>query len=249
MEYILNFSKCCLSFNGRNLDRIIDGYSTINVEGRQMFSPSLSYQRVRGRDGDILIEDSYPSREIKVHYLIKAENNQWFLKKMKLLTMYLQSKEDVEFSFADEQGVRFGRLSSFDDPPFDSNVGIGKFTIHCSDPYLYSKIRSDTNQIRDLVYDYYPIRPESIEMTLTSSANKLVLKNITRGLRIVLNTDFKAGDKVTFKDWKVYKNKENILSMLDYVESDYFDFDIYARDKISCNLANNVIINFRERVL
>ncbi len=86
-------------------------------------------------------------------------------------------------------------------------------------------------------------------MTLTSSANKLVLKNITRGLRIVLNTDFKTGDKVTFKDWKVYKNKENILSMLDYVESDYFDFDIYARDKITCNLANNVIINFRERVL
>ncbi len=133
MDYILNFSKCCLSFNGRNLDRIIDGYSTINVEGRQMFSPSLSYQRVRGRDGDILIEDSYPSREITVHYLIKAENNHWFLRKMKLLTMYLQSKEDVEFSFADELGVRFGRLSSFDDPPFDSNVGIGKFTIHCSD--------------------------------------------------------------------------------------------------------------------
>lgn len=236
-------------FNHRHLDRLVPGYSTINVEGRQMFSPSINYDTVRGRHGDILIDSAYPAREIIVHYKMEAESNAVFLRRMKQLTMYLQSDADVEFSFSDEPGVRFGRLSGFEDPPYDANIGMGSFTIHCSDPFLYSAIKESTNEIKAYKLDYYPVRTESIEMQITTAGSKLVLKNTTRGRKIVVNTGFSSGDTVRFEGGNIYKNKGSILRYLDYVESDYFGFDFYSRDRLSSNLARDINVRYRERVL
>lgn len=236
-------------FNHRHLDRLAPGYSTINVEGRQMFSPSNNYDTVRGRHGDILIDSAYPAREIIVHYMMEAESNAVFLRRMKQLTMYLQSDADVEFSFSDEPGVRFGRISDFEDPPYDANIGMGSFTIHCSDPFLYSAIKESANEIKTFKLDYYPVRVESMEMQLRTSGSKLVLKNDTRGRKIVVNTSFSPGDIVRFEGGNIYKNKGSILKYLDYVESDYFNFDLYSRDRFFCNLAGDVKVRYRERVL
>lgn len=236
-------------FNRRHLDRLVPGYSTINVEGRQMFSPSNSYDTVRGRHGDILIDSAYPAREIIVHYMMEAESNAVFLRRMKQLTMYLQSDADVEFSFGDEPGVRFGRLSNFEDPPYDANIGMGSFTIHCSDPFLYSAIKESTNEIKAFKLDCYPVRVESMEMQITTAGSKLVLKNAMRGRRIVVNTSFSYGDTARFEGGNIYKNKGSVLRDLDFVESDYFNFDLYSRDRLSCNLAGDVKVRYRERVL
>lgn len=236
-------------FNHRHLDRLVPGYSTINVEGRQMFSPSNNYDTVRGRHGDILIDSAYPAREIIVHYMMEAESNAVFLRRMKQLTMYLQSDADVGFSFSDEPGVRFGRLSDFEDPPYDANIGMGSFTIHCFDPFLYSAIKESINEIKAFKLDYYPVRVESMEMQITTAGSKLVLKNTTRGRKIVVNTSFSSGDTVRFEGTNIYKNKDSVLRDLDFVESDYFNFDLYSRDRLSCNLAGDVNVRYRERVL
>lgn len=221
MEIFYKFSKSAITYNGRCLDIEIDGYSTVNVIGRQMFAPKLEQQKIRGRDGDIISEFSYPARDIEVQYLLTACNNEEWLIKMKQLTMFLQSDKDVEFSFEDENGFRFGRLGDFEDPPYDSNIGLGKFTIHCQDPYLYSNIKEKINKIDQLQYDYYPVKVESISFVVNQKGNKLVVKNNNSAKRIIVNTDFNPGDKIDFSNSIIRKNNKNILSHLDYVESDF----------------------------
>lgn len=249
MEVFYEFSKSAITYNGVCLDKEVEGYSTLNVIGRQMFSPKLELQNIKGRDGDVISYFSYPARDIEVQYLLKSDSNREWLEQMKYLTMLLQSNKDVEFSFADEYGFRFGRLADYDNPPYDSNTGIGKFTIHCQDPFLYSEQKENVNKINELRYDYYPIKIESIYFSINVQSKKLVLKNETSGNRIIVNTEFNVGDKIEISDSIIRKNNKNILSFLDYVESDFFDFKLYSLDDISCNIADDVIIRYREKVL
>lgn len=242
-------SHCALSYNGIILDRYLDNYMTLNVEGRQLFSPSLETLKVPGRDGDIAISKNYPSRDIKVHFLMEAEKNEEWLKQIKVLNTLLQSKGDVEFYFDDELGYRYGQLSDIEDPPYDSNLGIGKFTIHCQDPFLYSEVKTSTGTIPDLEYDFYDVKIESIEVTMTTSASKLVVRNTSLGTKIILNGSFRSGDKVVITPSTITVNNQNKMMWLDYVESDYHEFKIYSKNKISTSPSASLKINYRERVL
>lgn len=249
-------SHCALSYNGIILDRYLDNYMTLNVEGRQLFSPTLETLKVPGRDGDIAIGKNYPSRDIKVHFLMEAEKNEEWLKQIKVLNTLLQSEGDVEFFFDDELGYRYGQLSDIEDPPFDSNLGIGKFTIHCQDPFLYSDVKTSTGTMPDLEYDFYDVKIVSIESTINYNCKKVVIKNKTRGLKIVLNGDFKSGDKLVVTPDSIKVNKQNKMMWLDYVESDYHDFKVFSKDQISVGVVvgnttylPNMIIKYRERVL
>ena len=241
-------SHCALSYNGVILDRYLDNYMTLNVEGRQLFSPTLEILKVPGRDGDIAISKNYPSRDIKVHFLMEGEKNEEWLKQIKVLNTLLQSEGDVEFFFDDELGYRYGQLSDIEDPPYDSNLGIGKFTIHCQDPFLYSEVKTSTGTMPDLEYDFYDVKIESIEVTPTTSLSKLVVRNTTLGTKIILNGSFRSGDKIVITPSKITVNNQNKMMWLDYVESDYHEFKIFSKDKITATNAN-LKINYRERVL
>ena len=244
-----DFSHCALSYNGVILDSYLDNYMTLNVEGRQLFSPKLDRVEVPGRDGDIVVDKTYPSRDIKVHYLMTADKNEDWLKQTKLLNMLLQSDEEVEFYFDDELGYRYGQLSEFEDPPYDRNTGIGKFTIHCQDPFLYSDVKTSTGKIPDLEYDYYDVKIESIEVKVSTSISKLVVRNTTRGSKIILNGSFRSGDNVVITKDKITVNGQNRLTWLDYVESDYHNFKAYSKDSLSTSPAMAMTIKYRERTL
>ena len=179
---------------------------------------------------------------------MQAEKNEEWLKQIKVLNTLLQSEGDVEFFFDDELGYRYGQLSDIEDPPYDSNLGIGKFTIHCQDPFLYSELKTSTGTIPDLEYDFYDVKIESIEVTMTTSASKLVVRNNTLGTKIILNGSFRSGDRVVITPSTITVNNQNKMMWLDYVESDYHEFRIYSKDKITATNAN-LKINYRERVL
>ena len=242
------YSKSALTFNGYVLDGILRDYMTVNVEGRQLISPKLDTQLIKGRDGDVVLNQNYPPRDITVHFLLRAKNNYEFLKRIKELNSILMTNEDVEFSFDDEEGFRFGRVSEVDDPPYDSNVGIGKFTIHCQNPFIYSKSRISTGTIPKLEYKNYYVKIDSIELT-TNTTSKIVVKNETRGTKIILNGSFSSGQKLFISEDKILLNGENKLMWLDFVESDFHAFKIFSQDRISVSGGNNLKIEYRERSL
>ena len=249
-------SHCALSFNGTNLDKKLKNYMTVNVEGRQLFSPRLNTVEVPGRDGDIVIDKTYPARDIKVYFLMYAENNEEWLKQIKELTNALQSKEDIWFSFADEEGFRYGQLSDFEDPPYDSNLGIGSFTLHCQDPFLYSDIKTATGTMPDFTYNYYSVKIERIEAKATHATDKVRISNDTKGLNIILNGKFYQNDNIILTKDGIKRNSTNILKYLDYLNSDYHNFKVFAKDKISVRVYDGnstyyptVTIRYRERIL
>lgn len=241
------YSRCAIKFNDVEIDKEINGYMTVNVEGRQLFSPTLETLEVPGRNGDICIGKQYSSRDIKVYFLIEAERNVDFLKKIKRLTEILQTTNEVEFKFRDEDGVRFGQVSEVEDPPYDSNIGIGSFTIHSSDPFLYTNIKQSNGIIPTLKYKKYPIKIESLEVTGATTSSLQVL-NKSNGKKIIINEKLVSTDKVLITKDTITKNGNNILNKLDFVTSDYHEFEVYSGEAITVS-SGNVTVNYRERVL
>lgn len=241
------YSNCAITFNNVNLDKYLKGYMTINVEGRQLFSPSLESVNIPGKNGDYFLSKSYPARDIKVYFLVQAKRNSEFLKLIKRLTELIQTDSEVQFSFRDEDGFRYGQVASIEDPPYDSNIGVGSFTIHTSDPFIYSSIRETSGKIPSLEYKKYPIKLEEM-IIVCEECKKLVITNISNGQKIILNGALKKGDELKITSEMISLNGRNILHYLDFVESDYHEFTIYSEDEIRAS-AGKLNIRYRERAL
>ncbi|WP_455258358.1 distal tail protein Dit [Peptoniphilus asaccharolyticus] len=240
-------SHCAITFNNHLLDAELKDFMTINVEGRQLISQTLDIRKIPGRDGDVILSGQYPSRDITVHFLIRDKNNFMFLEQIKALTDILHTEDEVKFSFADEDGFRFGRVSKVTDPPYDSNTGIGSFTIHCSDPFLYRELRKTSDSIPYLAHKKYDVKIEEIKVNLVPT-KKVVMRNETRGTKIILNDNFTSGTLLIKKD-SITVNGQNKMMCLDFVESDYQNFKLFSGDKVSISPRMSFEIKFRERVL
>lgn len=241
-------SHCALTFDGHLLDEEIESFMTVNVEGRQLLSRKLETVNVPGRDGDIIIGGTYPPREITVHFMISDYRNAYFLEKIRRLNEILYTDEEIKFSFNDEDGYRIGRLSNVSDPAYDSNLGFGKFTIHCADPYIYGYLRKSKGKIDELKLKKHPVKMEEIKITAPGT-NKLVVTNKNRGTKIILNGDFKAGDKVVITKDKITVNGQNRMYWLDFVNSDYQNFELYSENEIMVSPSTNFEISYRERAI
>lgn len=241
-------SHCALTFDGHLLDEEIESFMTVNVEGRQLLSRKLETVNVPGRDGDIVISGTYPSRDIVVHFMILDYRNAYFLEKIRRLNEILYTDEEVKFNFNDEDGYRIGRLSNVSDPAYDSNIGFGKFTIHCADPFLYGHLRKTNAKIGELKLKKFPVKIEEIKITAPAT-NKLVVTNKNKGTKIILNGDFKAGDKVIITKDKITVNGQNRMYWLDFVNSDYQNFELYSEDEVMISPSANFEISYRERAI
>ena len=239
-------SHCALTFNGHLLDEEIESFMTVNVEGRQLLSPTLDVVKVPGRNGDVILGGTYPARDIVVHFMISDYRNAYFLEKIRRLNEILYTDKEVEFKFNDEDGYRIGRLSSTEDPDYDSNIGFGKFTIHCADPFMYGHLRKTNSKIDRLKLKKYPVKIEEIKI-LSAETKKLVLNNKNKGTKIILNGDFKFGDEVIITKDKITVNGQNRMYWLDFVNSDYQNFELYSEDEIMVSPRADFEISYRER--
>lgn len=230
------------------LDYEIESFMTVNVEGRQLLSPVLETVKIPGRDGDILIGGSFPPRNIVVHFMISDTKNTFFLEKIRRLNEILYTKEEVKFSFLDENGYRIGKVSNIEDPAYDSNLGFGKFTIHCADPFMYGRLRKTTGKIDILKLKKYPVKIEEIKIT-ASATNKLVVTNKNKGTKIILNGSFTAGDEVVITKDKITVNGQNRMAWLDFVNSDYQNFNLYSEDEVIISPSTSFEITYRERAI
>lgn len=241
-------SHCALTFDGHLLDEEIESFMTVNVEGRQLLSRKLETINVPGRDGDIIIGETYPPRDIVVHFMISDYRNAYFLEKIRRLNEILYTDEEVKFNFNDEDGYRIGRLSNVSDPAYDSNLGFGKFTIHCADPFMYGHLRKTNAKIDELKLKKYPVKIEKIKIT-SPATNKLVIANKNTGKKIILNGSFTAGGKVIITKDKITVNGQNRMYWLDFVNSDYQNFELYSEDEIIVSPNSNFEISYRERAI
>lgn len=241
---------CALEFNGVVLDAAIDGYMTINVDGRGLLTREIKTVKVPGRAGDLIVDQSIPPRELQVYFFLKADRDIDFRKRLIYLHELLASDEDARIRFGDEIGSRFGRCTAVDDPPYDSNQGIGSFVLYCQDPFLYQEPKILTGKKVILSpASVYAHKLDQITVNISSNRSGLSIRNLSTGQRIILLGSFVAGDTVVMRpeDGVLTVNGKSDLPRIDYVNSAWQDFEICGEHRIDC--PEEMVIQYREKRL
>lgn len=138
--------KEAMSFNGEFLEKIITGYRTLSISGRELASTEIQSYQLGIRDGKRHVYARIPERELTIKYLLEAPTNEDFRDRFNRLNIALFSEKDVEIWFNDEPEMLWsGSKSQAAAVPEGVNKIISTFTVLLSDPYKYT--RSDATSV------------------------------------------------------------------------------------------------------
>lgn len=241
-----------MEFNGRELEDLITGYRTLNVGGRELLSDEIETESASGLDGVYPTAHKLPGRFLTVQYRLEAKSNEDFRQAYNLLNFHLREagKVDVPVRFTDEPDkVFYGRYLDGEEPPFDRNTVVSSYRILCPKPFKYEQGRTSSGKIR--LSSPYPTRPERIEVILGSAASKLTIDNLANGQHIILNGAYSAGDRfvIDFPARRVMRNNQPITKELDYLESDFLNFQVKDGHELRANPASELTVTVKGRWL
>ena len=124
-----------VKLNGRYLEDMIDGYTTLGSSGRRSLEKSLETVTVGATDGDVIKRGRYPSREITIYYVIQSDSEDELILAVNQLNNILNQSE-CDFVFNDEPDKYFSGTAVMDSEPKKYRKAVkGSFSIHCSYPF------------------------------------------------------------------------------------------------------------------
>ena len=217
----------------------IDGYKTLNVSGRELFSRDVSIDKLNGSDGGMYTQATYPKRIIKVKYLLNSKNNEDFRRNFEYLN-YMLSKQQFRFKFHDDPNFEWvGTVSSVEAFPEGTNNGVGTFEVTCSDPF--KRLTTPVNNtgigtVNILQPLYFGTVPDSIEVVPSKDLNNLTVTD--RDLKIELNGSISKNSKLEIlPDMAESPILINGVDKTDYLNltSDLENFTILTNDHIVCS--------------
>lgn len=162
----VNISEA-ITWNGMDLDKIVPGYHTLKVKGREDSSRTVTSQDRPG-DGKIFNYSFYDDKEIVVTFIMQAKTPVEFMQRWDVLrqTLVADNYSEVRFSFADEPGTyRLGTLKSLSNPNDGKLNVVGTMTIELTQPFKYFNPKTITIKDGDKLYDTnlsYPVVPDKI---------------------------------------------------------------------------------------
>lgn len=224
-------------FDNKLFEEEISGYQTLNVTGRETLSYTLETSgSISGRDGELVYSKNLPSRVLTIQYKLEAKSNEEFQVKFRKLNWLLESEDDVEIRFRDDLDISYyGQLTNMEKVPPEKNNVVSTFEILCADPYKESsESEINGNPLQVFMNSPYANRPEEIAITLNSDTDKITVDNVTTGRHIILNGDYNANDEIIIRidDKEITRNQQNIMSDLDYTETDFHRFLVNNGNKI-----------------
>lgn len=127
-----------LLLNGEYIEHQINGYRTLNVSGREAFSPEIETFSTGVRDGDKMLYKRFPARTIVVRYMLKADSNEAFRDAYNALGKIL-NVTDAQLIFNDEPDKYFiGTPCLVGEVDPGKNTVVGEIEFLCTDPFKYS---------------------------------------------------------------------------------------------------------------
>ena len=217
----------------------IDGYKTLNVSGRELFSRDVSIDNLNGGDGGMYTQTTYPQRVINVKYLLDAKDDEDFRRKFEYLN-YMLSKQQFRFKFHDDPNFEWvGTVSSVEAFPEGTNNGVGTFEITCSNPFkrLTTPINNTGVGTVDILEPlYFGTVPDVIEVVLSKDVTNLTITD--RDLKIELNGSISANSKLeVLPDMAENPILINGVDKTEYLNltSDLENFAVLTNDQIVCS--------------
>lgn len=230
--------EVAIQFNGEWLDDGIRQYQTLTVSGRETFEYRVeASDDIPGRDGAILRSKHIPARELRVRYVIKAEDNEEFQYVYRRFLSMLESEDNVPIKFRDEMDVTYyGQVVNYGEVPSNLNTVVGEFTIICPDPYKYKDEKSlSGNPLVVASSSPYKAHPDTLTVTLGSDTQRVTIENQTTGDKMVFNGNYSNGSEIKVDiDGKTATNgSRNIKPELDYTVSAFHEFWVHDGDVIA----------------
>lgn len=129
-------TKKAMTINGQYLEDLIDGYTTLDVSGRESHSGSLkTLEKIS--DGNEWISRRYGGRTLTVSFVIEGKSNIELRHKLEKLSGIIDVK-NARVIFDDESdkyfNVYLGENLSFS---VILGVATGTFDLYCADPFKY----------------------------------------------------------------------------------------------------------------
>lgn len=168
-----NLTNEAVKINGSYIEDMIEGYATLKTTGRRSLEKSLDTYSVGVADGEKLRFSKFPSRAIKVEFLIHSASEDDLIRAINQLNNILNI-EDCDFVFNDEPDKYFTGSAVMDgEVEKIQKAASGSFTIFCGYPFKRSvavtTLSSDDaagvvvdNTSATFTFDYtgtYPARP------------------------------------------------------------------------------------------
>lgn len=230
-----------MSYDGTWLEELIEGYQTLAVEGREMYS--LSFESQEMQVGGVITNVKYPPRELTIKYKLEDRDPQVLQEKFDTLKAFLIRQKDVSIIFNDDLEYTFyGRFQTADNVAGDTNSIISSFTVLCSDPFKHGKTQSVKNKVIEVLP--YPVKPDRLSFKLLTGRllatdGNYRLKSSQAKKGDLLEFDFQTGN--TFLNGKVNNN------LLD-LDSDFKNIRLTTGTDFS-NSNYELTIQYRKAVL
>ncbi|MCT1190998.1 phage tail protein [Lactococcus lactis] len=195
-----------MSYDGTWLEELIEGYQTLTVEGREMYS--LSFESQEMQVGGVITNVKYPPRALTIKYKLEDRDPRVLQEKFDTLKAFLIRQEDVPIIFHDDlEYTFFGRFQTADNVPGDTNSIISSFTVVCSDPFKHGKTQSVKNKVIEVLP--YAVKPDKLSFKLLAEGllatdGNYRLKSSQAKKGDFLEFDFQTGD--TFLNGKLNNN-------------------------------------------
>ena len=228
-EYI---PTSAMYYDGILLEGVIEGYQTLSVEGREMISVGIESESIQV--GSIITNQTLPSRTLTVKYKLEDKDPEALQKKFDLLKWYLYKTKDVPIQFNDELDYTYyGRFSSANTVPGDTNRIVSSFDIYCADPRKYTKQYKSDGKIA--TYIPYTIVPDVVRVKL-SAPTSVKVTNGSLSMSIT-GASIVAGDVVEFRNREgtVFVNGVDKTSILDWAGGQLEEFVLKKGDTIKTN--------------
>lgn len=240
-----DISSLAITYNGINIDETIEGFSVLNVFGRETNNVELESLGVD--IGSIPIHQRIEAQPITVEYQLKAKDDISFKKSYRDLMKILYQTENVPFSFADEEVTYFGRYTTHDGVDNLSNDVVTRFELYRSKPFKYGK----ENNTNGTLPNGEQLELLRLEVKPTTTTSNLTITNGTHEIRFVDSVT--TGDVVVFDflttdpSERITKNGNNFAYGV-AIDSDVENFNLNAGGNVTSAEANLTMFS-RERWL
>lgn len=139
----MNLPAEAVQFAGKWLDREIEGFRTLAVEGRELLESEVIDKEVASVDGTTYQYRRYLPREITVRYQMKANSAGEYRENFNRLNKLL-SPEREKLVFYDESDKYFIATKTGNSQISGGrNYAVGEIIFYCSDPFKYSATQKE----------------------------------------------------------------------------------------------------------
>lgn len=259
-----------IMIDGVTLERAIEGYQTLTVQGRELVGrdiESRNYKTIRAGKKtqtsrnyraslapNVLMSSNFTSRTLIIAYELQAPN-EWEFRRLWEQMNLLINKEEIPISFSDDPDFYYiGTLSQIEEVNPDSNHVHSSFQIECMDPFKYRKQEQTWSFFTAANFPQvaeYPVVIEEVRITPRASAPHIRVSNEATGAFLQIDREIAAGTAVIIDLINAAAHTSAGLDLMPYhnVFSDFEDFSIELGERVSTNVAADVAITYRRRML